>query len=220
MKTKSRAKAKAPRKSSAKKSPELVLASQSTARRRLLKRLAPALGLEFKVMPAHIDEKAVERMIKDPRALVLELSKRKAWAVQEKRPGRVVIGSDQVLVCQGRIFGKPLTKEKACAQLRASSGKTLSLLTGVCVIDSAGREDSFVQETRLQFRKLSSQEITDYVEFDKPLDCAGSFKFESRGISLFEGVATDDPTAIEGLPLMRLSQALRRAIQRYHAENA
>ena len=186
----------------------IVLASQSSARKRLLKRL----GLSFSTRPAHLDEAAVQRRIVQPRALVLELSKLKARAVANDLKGNlkkaIVIGGDQVLVCQGKIFGKPLTEKKACAQLAAMSGRTVRLMTGVCVRAADGREIAFVQETKMKVRKLSREEIAAYVAYDQPLECSGSFKFESRGISLFSSVSTDDPTAIEGLPLMHLWSAL------------
>lgn len=189
---------------------KLILASQSPARRRLLKRL----GLKFLCRPANLNEAAVQKRVSNPKKLVRELSKLKARAVAAKFPGSVVIGGDQVLVCGGRIFGKPHTKSKAVAQLEDISGKTVQLMTGYCVIDANGDETADVHITRMKVRRLTLQEIEEYVRRDDPLECSGSFKFESFGISLFDAVETNDPTAIEGLPLMVIHEILRRTLQR------
>ena len=181
----------------------IVLASSSEARKRLLKRL----GLEFEVRPAHLDEESVQKRIPDPRKLVAELSRLKARTVTAD--GAFVIGSDQVLVCDGKIYGKPHTSAKACGQLAKFSGKQIELLTGCCIRTPEGRERVFVHKTAMKFRKLGAREIGEYVHADQPLECAGSFKFESLGIGLFESVKTDDPTAIEGLPLLRVHKILR-----------
>lgn len=190
---------------------KLILASQSPARRRLLKRL----GLKFLCRPAHLDEAAVQKRISNPKKLVLELSKLKARAVAESFPHAIVIGADQVLVCGGRIFGKPHTENRAIAQLQAMSGRTVQLLTGYCVVDGDGGETAAVHQTRLKVRRLTLVEIRDYVRRDKPLGCSGSFKFESFGIGLFDSVQTDDPTAIEGLPLIEIGRTLRRLSDRH-----
>lgn len=182
----------------------LILASQSKARRRLLKRL----GLSFRVCPADVDEESIQRKIKQPRKLVRVLAEMKAQAVASRFPSDVIIGSDQMLVCGRKIFGKPHTEAQARAQLRQCAGKTISLFTAVCVTGPSGSE-SYVHETRMKFRRLTDVEIADYVRRDQPLDCAGSFKFESYGISLFDSVETDDPSAIEGLPLISLARVLR-----------
>ncbi len=173
------------------------------------------LGLRFSSRAANLDEEAVARRISNPRKLVLELSKLKARAVQMSARGTIVIGGDQVLVCGGRIFGKPHTESRAETQLRMMSGKTVVLQTGVCVIDPAGREIAFVHQTRMKVRRLSDAEIRNYVRLDQPLECSGSFKFESFGIALFESVETDDPTAIEGLPLLHLNRVLRKLPKSY-----
>jgi septum formation protein len=190
---------------------QLILASQSPARRRLLKRL----GLKFLCRPAHLDEAAVQRRISNPKKLVLELSKLKARAVASLYPSAIVIGGDQVLVCGGRIFGKPHTESRAIAQLKAMSGKTVQLMTGYCILAADGFEVAAVHQTRLKLRRLSTQEIKDYVRRDNPLECSGSFKFESFGIGLFEAIRTDDPTAIEGLPLLAIGRTLRRISDRH-----
>jgi septum formation protein len=166
--------------------------------------------MQFEAISADIDEEAIARRIRQPRRLVTVLARMKAEVVASKNEACFVIGSDQVLVCGGRVFGKPLTGAKARSQLRAVSGRSISLLTAVCVIDPEGGQTSWVHETKMRFRRLTAREIADYVEVDQPLDCSGSFKFESYGIGLFEKVETDDPTAIEGLPLLSLHGVLRR----------
>jgi septum formation protein len=184
----------------------LILASQSPARQKLLKRL----GVDFKICPAHLDEDKITKNISDPERVVRELSRLKARFVQLKFPHAVIIGSDQVLIApDGRIFGKPQTPARARAQLKACAGNEIELLTGVCVRSIIQGEKVFLHRTRMKFRKLSVREINAYVKADNPLECSGSFKFESFGISLFDYVRTDDPSAIEGLPLMRLGKLLR-----------
>lgn len=183
----------------------LILASQSSARRRLLKRL----GLKFICQPAHINEAEVQRRIPNPEKLTLELARQKAAAVSFRYPDSIVIGGDQVLVCGGKIFGKPGSVANAIRQLKTMSGRTVRLATAICVLARGCEVKAFVHETKLRVRKLSDTEIRDYVLKEQPLDCAGSFKFESFGITLFEQVETDDPTAIEGLPLIHLARILR-----------
>ncbi|MES2856826.1 MAG: nucleoside triphosphate pyrophosphatase [Bdellovibrionota bacterium] len=189
--------------------PRLILASQSEARQRLLKRL----GLRFKCIPSKISEEPYKRKIKNPRLLAQTLARAKALDVASKQKrGAIVIGSDQVLVCGGIIFGKPGTRARAIEQLKTFSGRKIRLLTAVCVIDSEGREREFVDVTEMKFRKLSIEEITEYVRLDDPLQCAGSFKFEERGITLFQDLKTSDPTGIEGLPLIQLSAVLKTVL--------
>lgn len=198
---------------------KLILASQSPARRRLLKRL----GLKFKSIAPSIDEKSFQKRIKSPKKLVHVLAEEKASVIAEKFPNAVVIGSDQMMVCRSRIFGKPKTVKAACEQLAYCSGKQIELLTAVSVQGPARAktkskntsprfEETFVHSTKMKFRKLSSTEIEAYVRLDLPLECAGSFMFEKHGASLFERVVTDDPTAIEGLPILHLNGILRRLL--------
>lgn len=187
---------------------QLILASQSTARRRLLKRL----GLKFICRPANVDEDAAKRREPNPKRLTLELARLKAAVVADRYPNAVIIGGDQVLVCAGRIFGKPGTEAGAVRQLQEMSGKTVRLMTAVCVLDRGREVKAFVHQTSLKVRKLGRQEIREYVRADQPFDCAGSFKFEEQGITLFESVGTDDPTAIEGLPLLHLAKVLRKIV--------
>ena len=204
------------------KKSRLILASQSEARRRLLLRL----GFSFEQLPASIDEESLQAQTQkpnqtlDPRRIVRTLAKAKALHVfnlTSQSPDRVVIGSDQILVLNEPrgplIFGKPHTTMKAERQLKLCSGREVTLWTGVHVEGAATERHAQFRKTwahvvRMQFRELSGREIRDYVERDNPLDCAGSFKFEERGISLFSKVITTDPTSIEGLPLLSLHEAL------------
>lgn len=183
----------------------LVLASTSPYRAALLRRLA---------LPFHTAKPDVDESIRDgesPETLVERLSHSKACAARAAHPEAIIIGSDQVGVLDGTILNKPVTPERAREQLRAASGKELRFLTGLCVLDAATGESSIGIDTcRVRFRDLSDDEIADYVLRENPIDCAGSFKVEGLGIALFRSVSMDDPTALEGLPLIRLSAALRR----------
>ena len=190
-------------------SSQLILASESAARRRLLKRL----GLKFKAIAPSIDESAFQKKIKSPQKLVRVLAEEKARAVAQRFPRAVVIGSDQMLVLGNKVFGKPITEENACKQLQMCSGKWITLITGVAILGTSktGKPvaETFVHSTKMKFRKLSETEIKAYVRLDQPLWCAGSFMFEKRGISLFHRLETDDPSAIEGFPLLYVNEVLR-----------
>jgi len=143
-----------------------------------------------------------------PGELATRLAYEKANAVAAGCPEAIVIGSDQLVDLDGVVLGKPGTAAAAVSQLMAMSGRTHRLLTAVCVI-APDRKLEFFDETQLHMRSLTLQEAARYVERDSPLDCAGSYRIESLGISLFERIQTDDFTAIMGLPLLRLSQVLR-----------
>ncbi|MFW6092786.1 MAG: Maf family protein [Pseudomonadota bacterium] len=185
---------------------ELVLASGSRYRAELLSRL----GLEFEIAPPAVDETAGAG--EDPEALVLRLAHSKAAAAAEARPDALVIGSDQVAVCDGEILGKPGTRERACRQLAALSGCEVLFHTGLCVLDTArGKARSAVVSTPVRFRALEPAEIEHYVDREQPLDCAGAFKSEGLGIALFESIGGEDPTALIGLPLIELCRMLRES---------
>ena len=184
--------------------PALILASTSRYRRALLERI----GLPFEVDSPRCDEEVGE--LTDPVAIVRELSLRKARSVAGLHPGAVVIGSDQVLALDGDILTKPGTAERARAQLARLSGRTHRLVTGLAVID--GRDGAEVvdhEDYRLTFRTLTEAEIARYVALDQPLDCAGSYKLEARGIWLVRGLDGEDDSSIVGLPLLRLTRILR-----------
>jgi len=184
----------------------LVLASTSKYRRALLDRL----GIPFMVNGPLVDEAALPD--EDPVALVHRLSRAKAQAVLERYPQGVIIGSDQVAVRGRVVLGKPGTTDRCVEQLRDASGQRVIFYTGVHVIDAKNRRhEAHVDTTTVNFRSLSDTEIRNYIAKDNPLDCAGGFKAESLGISLFDRIDSQDPTALTGLPLIWLSGALRRA---------
>lgn len=184
--------------------PRVVLGSGSHYRRELLARIVN----DFDVIVPAVNETPLAG---EPAAeLALRLARAKALAVAERRPAAAVIGSDQVAECAGRILGKPGSAAEANRQLLACSGQVLTLHTAVCLVAPGTRSASpcHRDETTLRFRTLTAAEVAAYVARDRPLDCAGSFRFESLGVVLFDEVHTRDPTAIQGLPLLWLSQAL------------
>jgi len=185
---------------------ELVLASTSRYRREVLARL----GLAFRSVAPGVDES--RRSGEPPAELAARLALAKARAVAVSCPNALVIGSDQVAEFDGRILGKPGTADAARAQLAASSGQRVTFHTALCLLDTRdGRSDIVVDATHVVFRILRADEIARYVDTEQPLDCAGSFKAEGLGISLFERIESDDPTALIGLPLIALSRLLRHA---------
>ncbi|HXH64241.1 MAG TPA: Maf family protein [Mariprofundaceae bacterium] len=180
----------------------LILASTSPFRRQLLARLR----LPFTVEAPDFTEAAAGTM--PPHALVRHNTLGKAHAVAARHPDACVIASDQIAVCGDAVLGKPGSADQACRQLSMLSGQTVEFLTGLAVL----APDSHHYETvpyRVVFRTLTMDEIRTYVALDQPLACAGSFKAESLGISLFERMEGEDPTALIGLPLIRLSAYLR-----------
>ncbi len=183
----------------------LILASSSRYRRELLNRL----GLEYTCESPDVDETPLPG--EAPADLALRLAHLKAEAVAKNHPDAVVIGSDQVCDLDGTPLGKPHTFEKAVAQLQAMQGRRLVFHTAVCVISPALSPQDTVSDTVITMRKLSDEAIRDYVEREKPFDCAGSAKIEKLGIALMESVASDDPTSLIGLPLMRVTTMLTRA---------
>jgi septum formation protein len=186
--------------------PRLVLASTSRYRAELLHRL----GVDFESQRPDVDE--APRPDESPVARAERLSIAKAVAVAANCPAALVIGSDQVAELDGHLLRKPGSVANASAQLAASSGRVVAFHTAVCVVDTrTGRQASHVDHTRVQFRSLSMAEIERYVARERPLDCAGSFKCEGLGISLFERIDSSDPTALIGLPLIALAQLLRAA---------
>lgn len=184
----------------------LVLASTSIYRRQLLERLR----LPFNVHAPGIDETPLPN--EDVVSLVHRLAKQKAQAAAARYPDSIIIGSDQAAVRGLQILGKPGTVETAFAQLKAASGSQVIFHTAVHVIDPHHqRHEAYIDATIVRFRVLSDEEISRYIATENPLDCAGSFKAEALGISLFERIDSQDPTALTGLPLIWLSGALRRA---------
>jgi septum formation protein len=181
----------------------LILASTSKYRGALLSQL----GWTFEALNPGVDEDKIKNENKSPSDIALTLSRYKAEAVFARRPDACVIGSDQVCTMNGMIFSKPGTIEKATEQISLMQGKSHELLTAVTVLWPGGSQ-SFVNRTVLQMRTLSLKDIHTYVKEDLPLDCAGSYKLESRGIKLFEKIEMNDHTAIIGLPLIELTSVL------------
>jgi septum formation protein len=184
--------------------PRLILASTSRYRRELLTRLQ----LAFDAMAPGVDE--APRPLETPLGLAVRLAHAKAEAVARAHPGSVVIGSDQVAELDRKALGKPHTHERAMAQLRNCSGREVLFHTAVCVIDTEGAAHPFLDRTVVRFRHLGDAEIERYLRAETPYDCAGSFKSEGLGASLFESIDNRDPTALIGLPLIELASVLRR----------
>lgn len=185
-------------------SASIVLASTSPFRRELLKKVVQ----NFAVAAPLVDETPQPQ--ETPEALVERLAIAKAKALAANYPAHVLIGSDQVAVVDGDILGKPGTSENAVKQLQMMRGKTVTFLTGLAVYDSAQqRLQSSVEPFHVTFRDITDAEITAYVQREQPLNCAGSFKSEALGISLFSRLHGDDPNALVGLPLIRLLAMLR-----------
>lgn len=155
-----------------------------------------------------MDEAPLQSSGLPPGEVARELARLKAREVLGRHPDARVIGGDQVPECEGRILGKPGSAERAADQLALLAGRTHRLLTAVCVAD-AESEWEHLEVAELEMRKLSPGQIQEYVARDEPLDCAGSYKLEVAGISLFERIECADWTSIEGLPLLALSARLR-----------
>jgi septum formation protein len=184
--------------------PNLVLASTSRYRRALLERL----GVPFRSRAPLVDEEEWKSSGLDPRALAERLATAKAESLDQEEPDATIIGSDQLVAFEGRVFGKPGTLEKAIAQLEALSGRPHDLITALAVRHE-GRTILHTDVTTLWMRRLNLAEIERYVAADQPVDCAGAYKLEERGIALFERIDSADHTAITGLPLIALITILR-----------
>jgi septum formation protein len=182
----------------------LVLASTSPYRRDLLARLR----LPFETLRPEVDETPL--VGETPRALVERLALAKARAVAAQRPDAWVVGSDQAAELDGVPLGKPEARDAAIAQLGAMSGRAIAFRTAVAVVRG---DQVFValDTTRVRFRTLSAGEISRYVDAEQPFDCAGSFKSEGLGITLFAAIESSDPTALVGLPLIATAGLLRQA---------
>lgn len=184
----------------------IVLASSSPYRRELLARL----GLPFRVAAPRTDETALagESALNQVR----RLAEAKARAVAAQFPRALLIGSDQLALLDGKVLGKPGDHTRAAAQLRALRGKRAEFHTGLCLYD-AGADSAQIDcvTVAVQFRNFSDDEIERYLERERPYHCAGSFMSERLGISLVAHIDATDPTALIGLPLIRLAAMLRTA---------
>lgn len=186
---------------------ELILASSSQTRKDLMDRLR----LDYRCISPDIDESAKDELHADD--LAKRLAYEKAKVISQQHPNAIVIGSDQVAWREhtpSDFIGKPLSIENAIQQLQLNSGKTVFFSTALSVqhLDS-GFETTLVEHYQVKFRELTLNEIKRYIEIDQPLNCAGSFKCESLGISLFEKMIGDDQTTLMGLPMIQLCKILR-----------
>lgn len=182
----------------------LVLASTSPYRRALLEKIIP----EFRCAAPEVDE--TPQQGESAQQLVERLAIAKAQALAAVYPDHLFIGSDQVAVLDGVIIGKPHSSVNARMQLRAASGQSVTFFTGLALYDSATKRlQHCVEPYTVVFRSLSDAEIDAYIALEQPLNCAGSFKSEGLGISLFQRLHGDDPNSLIGLPLIRLLAMLR-----------
>ncbi|UVE19240.1 Maf family nucleotide pyrophosphatase [Pseudomonas sp. LS44] len=181
----------------------LLLASSSPYRRELLARLR----LPFSSATPDINE--APRDGENPIELVKRLAQEKAQALAASHEQHLIIGSDQVALLRGTILGKPHSMERAIQQLRSASGESVHFLTGLALLNSASGQCQvdYVRFT-VNFRQLSEAAIIRYLEAEQPFDCAGSFKAEGLGVSLFRSTQGDDATSLVGLPLIRLVDML------------
>jgi septum formation protein len=171
------------------------------------------LGLPFQVRAPEVDEAL--RAGEAPLERSLRLAVEKAGAVAAEVPGVLVIGSDQVaslhLGDKAEILRKPGNRERCIEQLARMSGRVVRFHTSVALVAGDGRVLTHTDLTQVRIRELTPADIGDYVEREPSFDCAGGFKCEGLGVTLFESVATDDPTALVGLPLIGLCRSLREA---------
>jgi len=181
----------------------LILGSSSPFRAELLTKL----GLSFTTASPDIDETALENELAEQ--LVLRLSEEKAKKIAETYPNALIIASDQVALLDNKILGKPGNHENAVRQLSAASGKTVQFLTGLALFNSqTGQMQSLVDDFKVSFKELSLPQINFYLQQEQPYQCAGSFKSEGFGISLFSKLAGNDPNSLIGLPLIELISLL------------
>lgn len=185
---------------------DIILASSSRFRRQQFERL----HLPYRAISPDVDESVVDG--ESASRYVQRLAHAKAHRIATQHPEAIVIGSDQCALLDDKILGKPGNSENALRQLRDSQGKSVMFHTGLCVLQlSAGFEaiDEVLFEVR--FRQLEDAQLRRYLEIEQPYDCAGSFKSEGYGVCLFSRLRGDDPSALIGLPLIRLTAMLESA---------
>ncbi len=185
---------------------KIILASSSPYRRQLLNRLQ----LDYEWRSPDIDETAAGG--ESASEYVRRLAEAKARHIAKACPDAVVIGSDQCALLDNRILGKPGSFDNALRQLREAQGKTVRFHTAVCVLalDSGYRALEEVP-FEVDFRQLDDSQLQHYLRVEEPYQCAGGFKSEGYGICLFSRLRGDDPTALIGLPLLRLTAMLEAA---------
>ncbi len=183
--------------------PPIFLASSSPYRRSLLNRFLD----QYEVLSPEVDESNDQDL--GPADLARHLARKKAEAIAIIARDALVIGADQLAVLDDQVLGKPGNHAKAIEQLLAASGKTVTFLTAVCILDPIGRARyEHTDKTVVRFRQFDRRLAEAYLRHDEPYDCAGSFKLEGAGLVLFESVQADDPTAIIGLPMIWVADRL------------
>ncbi len=186
--------------SSNKPLPNIILASTSPFRKQLLQKL----NLSFEQVAPNIDESPLKN--ESPKEMVARLSKKKAKEIASRFPNSLIIASDQSATYQDQPIGKPHTMENAIKQLQQFSQQTITFYTGLTVINTASSQQfESMDTTQVQFRELSPEVIKNYLDIEQPFNCAGSFKSEGLGITLFEKITSTDPNALIGLPLIELT---------------
>ncbi len=186
----------------------IILASQSASRRAML----DAAGIGFQAMPAHIDERAIEAQLADHATadVALALAKAKASALSGSHPGQLILGSDSLVVVEGRRFDKPANRGQAAEHLRFFAGKTMQLHSAAALV----RDDAVLWDhaamASLVVRDLSEGFIADYLDAEWPAvsQCVGVFRIEAMGVQLFERIEGDQFTVL-GMPLIPVLSALR-----------
>ncbi|MBA6293843.1 septum formation inhibitor Maf [Colwellia sp. MB3u-70] len=194
---------------------KLVLGSTSPFRKEILAKL----NIPFVCAKPDIDETAFDN--ESPVELVERLAIEKAKAVAGEFPDALIIGSDQVAMCDGEILGKPHNFENAVKQLEKFSNKTVVFYTGLCVYDSGlDYTTALIEPFLVHFNQLSLSDIENYLHAEQPYNCAGSFKSEGLGICLFKKLEGDDPNTLIGLPLIKLVELLKQHDVNVLAEQA
>lgn len=184
---------------------KLILASSSPYRRELLAKL----GLPFDSFSPDIDESPMAD--ETPESLVARLALEKTQAIATQHHHALIIGSDQVAIAGEKVLTKPHNHEQARLQLRRSSGQSVTFLTGLCLYNSRTHQHQLIVEPfRVEFLPLTEAQIEAYLLAEKPYNCAGSFKSEGLGITLFSKLEGDDYNSLIGLPLIRLTAMLRK----------
>ena len=184
-------------------SPAIILASSSTYRRGLLDRFLD----QYQAVSPGVDENNVGGL--PPDELSRSLARKKAEAVVAHARGALIIGADQLAVLDKRVLGKPGDHQTAIDQLLSASGKSVTFLTAVCILDQVNKARyEYTDETTVRFRQFDRRLAEAYLRHDEPYDCAGSFKLEGAGYVLFDSVDTNDPTALIGLPMIWVADRL------------
>ncbi len=184
---------------------KIVLASSSPYRRELLSRF----NLPFDVFNPDIDE--VPHPKETAKKVSIRLAREKAFNVAPHYSNSLIIGSDQTAECQNHIIEKPITHTQAVSQLQFLSGKLVTFYTSLCVLNTKTQElQECVVVFEVKYKTLSEKIIESYLLKEQPYNCVGSVKSEGLGITLLEYIKGEDPTALIGLPLMKLTQMLQK----------